>query len=68
MENYSIVLKVNLKKIANTSNNGFRFTQTGEQTCLAELLLHSFFVNDRCEIDLSGNNSWKIHTTNLIQA
>jgi len=31
MENYLIVLKVNLKKIANTSNSGFCFTQTGNR-------------------------------------
>ena len=24
------------------------------------------FVNNKCEIDLSGNRSWKIHTKNLL--
>jgi len=29
---------------------------------------YSVFVNNRWKIDLSGNNIWKIHTTNLLLA
>jgi len=66
MENYRIVLKVNLKKLQTLRTAGF----------LPELLLvsktsttsatNSVRIGSAvCKIDLSGNNSWKIYTTNL---